>query len=89
MDGLSAFDDALTGRLTHCTACGAWEDPDVIIGQLMPLEGLQIEVFVVLCGRCARHWEQLEGRVLAMLGKRYARKEGACIGISSRRLLNL
>jgi hypothetical protein len=71
MDGLAAFDDALTGRVEHCTACGVWVDPDVICGQLVPLEGLDMEVFVAACVPCMKHWARVEAQVLAMLHQRY------------------
>jgi len=74
LDGLAGFDDALTGRLTHCTACGGWEDPDLLIGQLVALAAVQVEVFLVLCRACARQWERIEPLVLAKLHQRYGAK---------------
>jgi hypothetical protein len=69
-DGTVALDDAMTARHHTCTWCGTRPPQRDAWGDIVAVPGVG-SVHIIICQKCARHWEHLEAQVLMKLQERY------------------
>jgi hypothetical protein len=69
MDGLTAFDDALIGRLAQCAYCGTRPPAQDLWGDMLDVGALRVHI--VLCPTCCKRWATVQAQVLTMLQQRY------------------
>jgi len=70
MDGTVSFDDALNERHQTCTWCGTRPPSRDAWGDIVEVDGWRVHI--IICQKCARHWEHLEAQVLMKLQQRYS-----------------